>query len=186
MKKLLILLLFFALSASAARAQQVNIQQVSANVKTNTNATPNTITEEDLISRFSTITPISNLMQTAAAANNVANINVAGNSNTTTITQAGSNNIGAINISGFNDNIIRLNQTGTNLLSLITIEGPGNTLDMDQSGSDLGNLVQVEGSGINVDLTQDASGFRYIQQGAVNPIAITSTSRYVPIIIRNN
>lgn len=179
MKKLALFYLVFALTVPA-RAQ-LDIKQVVINNEKSLA----TIAEDDLINRYSGLTTISNLQQLAADASNVAKITTAGNSNTTAINQSGSGLIGVINIDGYNNNIVTLNQTGNHLLSLVDIRGNSNRLDMIQSGNNLGNLVEVEGSGIFMELTQNESGFQYLQRGAVNPIMITSTSRYVPIIIRN-
>lgn len=179
MKKLALLSFVFAL-AIPARAQ-VDIKQVVIN---NENGL-GTIAGEELINRYSDLTSISNLQQLAADASNIAKITTVGNSNTTAIDQLGTGLIGVININGYNNNTVTLNQTGTNLLSLVDIRGNSNRLDMIQSGNNLGNLVEVEGSGMFMELTQNESGFQYLQGGAVNPIMITSTSRYVPIIISN-
>lgn len=181
MKKLALLCLIFALTIPA-RAQ-VTIKQVVLNNVTGTGA----IGEEELMNRFTNLTTISisELQQRAAEAVNIAKITTVGSGNTTNISQSGTGLLGVIHINGYDNNAITLNQTGSNLLSLIDVRGNSNRLDMIQSGNNLGNLVEVEGSGILMELTQDESGFRYLQTGAVNPISITSTSRYVPIIISN-
>ena len=184
MKKLLTLILLMALIAPVAWAQtDVGIKQITRNEDGN----PNTISEETLVTEYSDITSISNLMQTAADANNVANIQLIGNNNSASIVQNGNNNVGSINIDGYNNNDVSLNQSGNDLLSLINVEGSANTLSMQQSGNNLGNLLQVEGNGMNMRLEQDATGFRYFQGGGnVNPIQIESSGNYLPIIIKNN
>lgn len=182
MKKLLLAILFFALGVHGLQAQksEINIEQVRPSGEQG-----NTFSDEDLLDQYSGLTGISNLQQRAADANQVAHIQMRGNSNRADFFQSGTGNISAITILGtFNEST--LNQTGNNLLSLIHIEGRDNRLKVNQTGNNLGNLVQVLGAGIYVDITQNPAGFHYRQSGNANPITITSTARNVPVIIRNN
>ncbi|HLR26378.1 MAG TPA: hypothetical protein VK112_10965 [Fodinibius sp.] len=176
----LLLLLFLGLMTHNLQAQ-VAIKQVDFDENTDGNS----ISEEEMIRRLSGIIPIGNLQLLGAEANHVANIHLEGNRNYASINQQGSSNIGIINIIG-SGNQADLAQDGTNLLSLMDIEGNGNMLDSQQEGNNVGSLVRVEGSGLKINLLQNESGFQYSQAGYTNPLTITTSQRYVPIIIKNN
>jgi|AntRauTorcE11898_2_1112593.scaffolds.fasta_scaffold25709_2 hypothetical protein len=185
MKKLILLILLFVLSAPVAWAQQANANVVVNQVTEESDNSLFITDEEEEIGLFLSDSFISGLQQLAADANQVARINTVGSNNVSQLTQSGNGNIGAINVLG-NGNETSLNQNGNDLISVLNLEGDFNILDVDQIGSNLQNVVQLEGDGLNFDILQDAQGLQLTQTGSGIPLQIETTGGTVPIIITNN